>query len=399
MRALPFALLVSALPSLAGAQTPATAAADAPNATVSVRPGQGVTVRGSDGRFALTLRSRVQVRETLVLPPTGDATNDLSVRTVRLMLGGHVFRPEVQVYLQLAFASADYEPGGSASPVYDAWVQWTGLRDLNLRVGQFFVPFDRARTTLESSLQGIDRAASVGEFNLDRDVGVELSSRDLFGLGGRLGYALGVFSGEGRNRASATPGFLYVARLQVMPFGGFDDNVEADLSRLDRPRLAVGLAGAYNQATVHQRSTVGTLLTLGAFDYLHAAVDLHFKWRGLSVLAEGIYRHGTTARHDPSQPSGTAEWSRSGWGLLAQAGFAFTRHFELSARYGQVGYESDTDPALINAVRTAGHELGGTASWYFEGHPFKLQADYLVFFGDDPGAARQQVRLQLQASL
>lgn len=405
----PWALAAFALPAVSGAQpvngpVPAPAAPEVEPAAVSMRPGFGITLRTRDGRFSLNLRSRVQVRETVVLPPTGPATNELSIRTLRLSLGGNIVSPEVQYYVQLAFANADYEVGGSASPLYDAWVQWTGLRDLNLRVGQFFVPFDRARTTVESSLQHVDRSTVVGEFNLDRDVGVELSSRDLFGLGGRLGYALGVFSGEGRNHAGAAPGFLYVARVQVSPFGAFDDNVEADLERLSRPRLAVGAAGAYNEATIRQRSTLGTQLTLGPFDYFHAAADVHFKWSGLSVLAEVLYRHATSSHHDappPTNPTMTrapSEWSRSGWGYMAQAGYAFNAHFELAARYGQMFAESDTDPTLIQTVGSAGHELGGTVSWYIQGHAYKVQADYFAFFGDAVGSARQQVRLQLQAS-
>ena len=63
-------------------------------------------------------------------------------------------------------------------------------------------------------------------------------------LGGWLGYSLGLFSGQGKNRFAAekAPGFLYLARVAVRPFGAFDEEQEGDLARLDRPRLAVGAA-------------------------------------------------------------------------------------------------------------------------------------------------------------
>ena len=391
-----------ALPAAAHAQPVNNAPPDPTTpALLSVRPGGGLSVRSSDDRFALTLSSRAQVREAVVLPASGAATNDLSLRTLRLTLAGHTFSRDVRYYVQLAFANADLEPGGSPSPLYDAWIEWRRLRDLNVRVGQFFVPFDRARTTLESSLQLVDRSTVVSEFNLDRDVGVELSSRDLFGLGGRLAYAVGAFSGEGRNRAAAAPGFLFAGRLQVSPFGAFDDNGEADLERSPRPRLAIGVAGAYNQQSTRARSTSGATFVLGGFDYAHAAADLHFKWRGLSVLAEGVWRHASEDRHTGTPMGATAavtEWSRSGYGYLVQVGYAFTSHLELAARWGQLFAADGTDPSLVSALNTAGRELGGNVSWYVQGHPYKLQADYFVFFGDTLAGARQQVRVQVQAT-
>jgi hypothetical protein len=381
----------------ARAQTPA---APPPNVTVDGRPGSGVTVTLRNPSVSLALSSRVQVRATLTVPPEGDAQTDISVRTLRVILSGHAFSPDVRYYLQLALASQDYEQG-SSSPLFDVWVAWTRLRDLQLRVGQFFVPFDRARTIREATLQFVDRQLVVGELNLDRDVGVELSSRDLFGLGGRLHYNLGVFSGEGRNRAGGEAGFLYVARVQVNPLGAFDDcNIEGDLERRRTPRLALGVAGAYNQATVRQRSTLGATFTHGAYDYLHAAADLHFKWYGVSLLAEWLYRYSSVAHHDYTANGNTqSEWSRSGWGYLVQAGVMLGAHVELVGRWGQLRTTGETDPELVRAVAAQGNEVAAGVNWYVAGHPYKLQADWQATFGDDFGRARHLARLQVQLTL
>lgn len=379
--------------------TPAAPTATPERVTFEGRPGAGVTVTFREPSISLNLSSRAQFRGTLTLPAQGDPQTDLSIRTLRLILSGHAFSPDVRYYLQLALASQDYEQG-NASPLFDVWAQYTAVRDLQLRVGQFFVPFDRARTVRELGLQFVDRQQVVREFSLDRDVGVELSSRDLFGLGGRLQYALGVFSGEGRNRLGGDAGFLYVARLQVSPFGSFDDNLEGDLDRRASPRLAIGVAGAYNQSSTRALSTLGATFTHGAYDYLHAAVDLHFKWHGVSLLAEGLWRGASTSSHGyvADGRAGT-EWSRAGYGYLAQVGVMLGARVEAVARWDHLVAITDTDPTLRTLASTRGRELGAGVNVYFNGHAYKLQADWQMNFGDDVSAAQHLARVQLQLTL
>ena len=386
-------------------QAPAEPAPKPPPAsgvTVTASPGKGLTVATDDGKYSTTLRTRFQMRETLTGQGVEEGprrwTQEGQVRTVRLSLLGHVLDPDIKYTLQLAFGGNDFE-AGSSSPLFDAWVEYTAVRDVNVRFGQFFVPFDRARTIRESSLQFVDRPLNIGELTLDRDMGLMLSSADLFGLGGRLSYNLGFFGGEGRNRfGSSTPGLLYVLRVAVRPFGAFDDDVEGDLQRLPKPRLMVGVAGAYNQKSNRQRSTTGTTLTLGTFDYTHAAADAVFKYRGLSVLAELLYRDAS-----PSFREGTVngqparEWSRSGWGYLMQAGYMLTSKLEATGRFDLQRVRSDSDPALFAQVEQFGREVGAGLNLYLNGHAFKLQGDYAHQFGHT-GPGRHLVRLQMDTT-
>ncbi len=378
-------------------QTQPSTAAD--RVTFEGRPGAGVTVTLRDPSISLNVSSRAQFRGTFTVPSQGDPQTDLSIRTLRLILSGHAFSTDVRYYVQLALAAQDFEQG-SASPLFDAWAQYTAVRDAQLRVGQFFVPFDRARTIREASLQFVDRQQVVRELSLDRDAGVELSSRDLFGLGGRLQYALGVFSGEGRNRIGGDAGFLYVARLQVNPMGSFDDNLEGDLERRASPRLAIGVAGAYNQSSTRAQSTLGATLTHGSYDYLHAVADLHFKWRGLSLLAEGLWRGASQPSHGyVADGRAATEWSRSGWGYLVQLGVMLGARVEAVARWDHLVAVTDTDPTLRALASSRGHELGAGANVYFGGHAYKLQADWQMNFGDDPSTAQHLARVQLQLTL
>jgi hypothetical protein len=361
-------------------------------------PGRGLTLTVGD-HFSLSLRPRVAVRDTVIFESGQPTTNELNVKTMRLWLMGHMLSRDLQYGVQLAFGGADTDKD-SPSPILDAYIDYLRLRDLHIRVGQFFVPLDRGRTTYEFAMQFPDRAQVFGELGMDRDVGIQLSSIDLFGAHGVLGYSLGVFGGEGKNHfGGSTPGFLYVARIAITPFGPFDDYLEGDIQRLHRPRLAIAAGGAYNQSTNRQRSTFGTTLQLGTFDYGHAAADLVFKWRGFSVLAEFLYRRsrqgsltgliaGTEAR----------EWSRSALGWVVQAGMMLHERVELVARYDDLRAIGETDPLLVALTAATGKELGAGLNVFVNGHAFKVQTDYQYLFGDRLSGGRHALHIHLDAS-
>jgi len=340
------------------------------------------------------------VRETVIVPYNAPVTNELNVKTLRLYAFGNVLVPELKYFIQLALANGDFE-SGNPSPIFDAFVEYSRWRDVHLRVGQYFVPFDRARTIREFALQLVDRQQVVQELTLDRDVGVTAYSNDVGGLRGRLGYFVGIFGGEGKNRIGGqVPGFLYVARIVVRPWGQFDDDQEGDLERLRRPRMAIGFAGAYNQASQRARSTTGNTYTLGGFDYVHGAADLVFKFAGFSLLAELVVRRGLQNNRmgTDAQMNPITEWSRSGYGYFVQAGMMVHRLVEVAARWDQLFAWSDTDPTLVKLVADGGKQVGAGLNLYLNGHLFKFQTDYFYQFGDVAANGRHQVRLQLDAT-
>jgi hypothetical protein len=374
--------------------------------SVVVAPGKGLTVTAADNKFAITLRSRIQLRNTFVHDDQRN-TNEAQVRTLRFWVHGHVLTPELKYYIQLAFGSNDFDKD-SASPIFDAYVEYTKLRDLNVRFGQYFVPFDRARTIREYALHFVDRQQVVRELTLDRDFGLMLSSADLFGTGGKLAYNLFVGSGDGKNRVadSKNPngpqklGVLSVARIIVRPFGPFDDDIEGDLTRSHKPHLAVGVAGAYNAASDRKRSTTGDTYTLGTFNYAHAAADLVFKYYGFSLLSEAVLRHANKKTNTGVDASGMAleEYSQEGFGYFVQGGQMVSDKVELTARWDDLRAKKGTDPAFQKIVDTQGHQVGGGLNVYLNGHAFKLQSDYFFIYGKDTDAARHQFRVQLDAT-
>jgi hypothetical protein len=370
-------------PGAASALLPVDAGVPAPApfaVTTTARFGEGVTFQASE--FRLNLRGRIQVLGLAVVPGEESSVqrqNAFMVRRARLALRGQ-FPWKLSMNLQLAFANQDMEPD-APNVLRDFNVQWAPLRDLQFRLGQMKVPFDVQRVVSSSSLQFPDRATSVQELNLDRDVGLVIFSDDFLGWDGRLRYALGVFGGDGRNRIGTNVGLLYSARVRFSVFGVFDDKAEGDVERSAQPRLAFGAAVARNVQTNRPRSTLGTPYRLATFSYTHATGDVHFKWHGVSLLSEVYWRQADAPSRTGQVGGATVtEWSRSGWGYFVQGGVFVLPWLELAARFSDTRPIGPTDPAF---VRT--REFGSVLNFMFSEHDFKIHVEAAWL---DDGAGR-----------
>ncbi len=368
-------------------------AADPPSVTAA--PGKGFTVESADDRFAMTVRARFLLRQTVdAAAPEDDGAREITMatqlKTARLFLTGHVLTPDVKYVTQWAVAPGDFRDG-AISPVYDAYLDLTQSRDASVRVGQIFVPFDRARTIREFALQLPERPKPVSELTLDRDVGAYLYSDHFLGDASPVAYRVGVFGGAGTNQTTAhPPGALVVGRLELRPFGDVDDDSEGDLERREKPGLALGVGGATNLASTRQKSTTGGTFTAGTTRYDHAAADLVFKWRGAYLLAEGVVRSASddvlVGEDEVQEPT------RSGWGWLVQPAYMLTDRVELAGRYSELHPREGTDPSLVET-----HELGAGTNLYLNGHRFKVQLGWFGVYQETFADAQHTAHLQLDA--
>lgn len=361
-----------------------------------------------DGTFSVSLRARIQARFTFRTDeeatetgePTELAAQEFQIRRQRLVLRGHALTKKLQYYIQYGFSNEDMEPDRPV-PLRDAYVTWEPTRDLRLRFGQMKVPYNRQRMISSSALQFADRSLANNELNLDRDVGIYAFSKDLLGLGHRLGYSVGVFGGDGRNRLSTHHGVLYFARLEARPFGEFEDDTESDWGRSKKVRLAFAFSVARNVNTRRERSTIGDTRALGGLDYTHGAADMIFKLAGFSLQSEVMFRRAAPGMSVVSEIDDagnlTTEYARNAWGWFAQAGQLLTENLELAARISEVHPRELTDPELKPS-----RETGGAVSYYWKEHALKLQADYFYLtreqtLGDAKvTTGRHQVRVQFQ---
>jgi phosphate-selective porin OprO and OprP len=356
--------------------------------------GDGVAIETRDGSFGMGLRARTQARVSVVVPEEDerDPTADFQIRRLRLSLDAHAWDELVTMRIQLAFSPQDQDPVAPV-PLRDAFITFSPLRDLRIRAGQMKVPFGRQRVVSSGNLQMVDRSIVTSELNLDRDVGVQIFSQDLFGLDGVLGYNLGVFGGDGRNRVSGGYGFLYAGRLAVRPVGGklADDLDEVDFAGT-KPRLQAAVSGAFNHQSDRVRSTIGEVFATGPWvDYFHVGADTSFKFAGLAMTGEFFLRQARVeSRTNVVDDVPVTDVARSGYGGFFQVGQLFAERFEVSARVGSL-----TALGELEGGFKPEREIGGAVSWYFQEHALKLQAD-TFYLWEDWGQGRVQARLQVQ---
>jgi hypothetical protein len=366
-------------------------------------------------KFRLKIRIRIQTRFTdsrfnSAYNTTGDPKNypnassagtplatkhaeDLDifgVHRTRLVFEGFAFSPDINYFVQFRNDTADSttQLGGSRSTtqLYDAYLTFKQIPWANLRVGQFRTHFGRQEFFSSALLQFVDRGFVAEAFVPNvidrRDQGVTIfSDQDKY----PINYAFGVFNGVGINMnrlGLSTPGnaneLMYVGRITVDLLGkpGYP---EGDLGYSLTPQLAVGasygynaglqtnttLAGSNNQVSLAIASLGnGRLLNQGVVDIGTGGIDAVFKYKGLSLQAEGFFRNIDT--HDHSKQIGNAS------GFYVQAGyFVVPRTIEVVGRYSVM----DPDTRLGHDLITSG--VGGL-NWYFSGHEHKLQFDYGV---------------------
>lgn len=397
--------------------TPSIAAADpgdefAPRAVTGAknryRPGEGFEFRTDDGAFSLRIRGRAQFRyegsyddDAKRLPDgeNGDWKQTAMIRRARLSLIGHVFDPHVRYQVQLNFAPQDVQWGDNGpqnGAIRDWFVTLDHYPNAELRFGQMKVPYNRERVNSSGDLQFPDRSLANGEFNLDRDLGIQLRSSDFLGLG-KLRYMLGAFKGDGRDGYKVVDaGALLVARAEVLPMGKFADYEQADFDREASPKLALGASYSYQWQGKRDRGVLGNKpADGGTTDYQHAQADAIVKFRGLSWSTEVFWREGSRNAGSAVDKAGAviaAAKARSGWGWVSQAGYLLPgKDIEIAARYAEI------QPLGASSL-PAHHEAGPGVSWYFHQHAWKLQADVNQLW-DDAGIEEGTQRVRVQAQL
>lgn len=367
-------------------------------------PGQGLAWTTKDGRFALALGLGGQFLYTVHdqrPPPLGtpQTSQTLEIRRMRLFLSGNAFSPTVKYYAQLQFSPRDlgYAAGAiKQSPVFMAWMRFERFPNLVPQVGMFFIPWSRQRVTPVLKLQLVDFSLASSEFGLERDIGVDLGSKDLFRLG-KLRYHLGVFLGEGTDFAKPNDfGMIYYGRLEVQALGTLDDYVEADLPRHRKPQLSLGAGYAFADDDARTKAIAGTTPSDGGTTDTHnLTADVAFKIRGLSLSGDVWFRQGhrnfgdaTITDADGDTVPAPKEAARNGVGWTGQAGFLIPHApIELAARVSGVHGLGRTSLKDLT-------EAGPGLSYYFAEHALKLQADFVHLWGQG-GMRGDRARVQL----
>lgn len=137
--------------------------------------------------------------------PTDD---QFLVRRARISTGGFLFK-----YIDYQL---EYDLGGFASGLRDAYIDFHYIEEARLRVGSMKAPFSLEQLTSSRYIPFVERSLfNIGTSRIQFDIGAEVH-----GSAGPLTYFVGVFNGNGNQTRDDSSDKDIVGRLVLQPFKG-----------------------------------------------------------------------------------------------------------------------------------------------------------------------------------
>lgn len=350
--------------------------------------------------FLMRVNSWFHLRHSLFESdgPNADQ-NTFSFERLRLSFAGHVMSPDLKYFFQLD-GNSDRETQTiflDYFATYDLGHNLLGVDNdkLGIKVGKWKQPFSRSRKESGRLLQFSDRATANVLFDLNRSLGVGLTSKLAW-----IELETAIFNGfrtgsVSTSRSNATDGldrnFGWSLRAHTELFGDVGGG-EADLSWHCDPALRIGGATAYSridaegptefsrQRVVDSGATLSSTLppTVTAYDVWLYTVDAQFKYQGFSLIADYYWRYMT-------QFKGAAVPSLVDHGFVLQSGyFVVAEKLEFIGRWSRIFGDSGT----LGLINESSDEVGAGFVWYMRGQNAKLTFDATHINGVPVSSAR-----------
>ena len=340
---------------------------------------------GKDSTWIMKVGLRFQTLATSQWDVNNGLTNPESsmlIRRSRLKFNGFAFSPKLEYKIELGLSNRD-QSGASEytnnSPRYvmDAVVKWNFSGNFVLWFGQTKLPGNRERIISSGNLQMVDRSLLNSNFNIDRDVGLQLKHKTKITEKFLMKETLSISQGEGRNVTTGNEGgHQYTGRIEFFPFGDFTskgDYKGSDLKFEAKPKLSVALGYNINKDAVRTRGNQGDYMTndtgLYATDISNVFIDAMYKHKGFSFMAEYADRNANDPLAKNSDGTLTEDQVQVGSGLNLQSGYLLSKTLEISARYTNISLDKN----ITGKNEENQYTLG--VSKYIAGHKLKVQTD------------------------
>ena len=279
----------------------------------------------------------------------GTANTNFLIRRARLKFSGFVLSPKLKYKVELGLSNRDIAgasiyTGNAPRIILDAVVKWNFYQNFVLWAGQTKLPGNRERVISSANLQLVDRSLLNASFNIDRDLGIQLRHHINITDKFIVREIISISQGEGRNVVTGNiGGYQYTGRIEFLPFGKFKNNgdyIGSSLERESKPKLAVGISYDFNNNAVRNKSNRGTYMLndVGFFEtnINTLFVDAMLKYKGFSLMTEYSNRNANDPIAKNSDGSETGVTVSEGYGVNLQAGYLFSKNWELTGRFSTI---------------------------------------------------------------
>jgi len=357
---------------------------------------KGIQYRSEKGRFYQWFTLRNQVRwstpfdETPTspddIPAHGEGDADLALNRSRLKFGGYIGSPRLQNFVEIDLRH---------QRMYHFFTTVT-IRDwLEVRAGQWKVPFNRERVDSSGDQELVDRSIVNRDFTLDGQAGAMVQGRVFKQRAADGNYFLAVLAGEGRLALNDDAVPMVLARYQWNLFKREVDFSQSDVEFHPEPVAAIGIAavrgvGRYTRYSSDGGAQLEGFETTvdGRYELRQWMTDIAFFRRGVSFQGEHHWKRVI------DRVAGGGRRLRGGY---LQAGFfpvrEWSRHLSALEVGGRIAYV-DPDTAASDDMR---YEMSGVLNWYLNQHRNKISFDFgRLIVGPTSGP---RIRLQWDLSL
>lgn len=262
----------------------------------------------------------------------------------------------------------------------DIFINWHGIAEMNVKVGQYKAPFGLEQLTPDSQLYTPERSLPTGALTPERQIGVMLWGKPLANIlpdqKDLITYYGGVFNGNGRNfNNNDNNEYMYVTRLELMPFKGKVMGQETSLK----------LGGDY----LHSRDDVGTNIspalnlkvnpdgsltsfTLTSADERDAfSFDAWLKFGGFDLIGEYLEEHVDGRFVNGVAP--IADFTANGW-YLQGSYFLIPKKLQAVVKWEELSPGQLGDDGI--------HSIIGGLNYYIHGDNVKVMANYIHTWSD-----------------
>jgi hypothetical protein len=313
---------------------------------------------------------------------------DFEVRRGRIKVKGHLFNPKIGFYYE-------HELTGD-HPLLDLRLDIHLREDIELRVGQHKVLYNRERVDSSGKQQFVERSISTYAFTVDRQVGATFLKKFMPDTKMNNLLFLGVNKGNGRggiDRRNGDP--MYLARWQWHFLGEELPFSQSDLKFREVPAASLSFAAAQVRGPFTRFSSSGGGQLDGFEDggdkrYTLQQFLQEFAWHydGMSIQQEF---HIKKIEDHEAGTNSTLEGGYAQFGKLwEKEWFGRNLPVEAAVRVARVSWDT-VDPDRVQ------DELTLVGNLFFAGHNNKLSADISqIKLDNDLTGKNEDTRFRLQ---